>query len=108
MIMKCFRVLFVVAIAIPLLGTSAHARDNKIQEIKDRNVLRMCMAEALPANIKNPETQEWEGYNVDMGNHLAEVMGVEPEYVDSTWGTIIAALKADKCDIAMVGLFRLA
>ena len=35
-------------------------------------------------------------------------MGVEPEYVDSTWGTIIVALKADKCDMAMVGLFRLA
>ena len=43
-----------------------------------------------------------------MGNHLAETMGVQTEYVDSTWGTIIAALKADKCDIAMVGLFRLA
>ena len=108
MFVKCLRVLVAVAIAIPLLGTSAQARDNKIQEIKDRNVLRMCMAEALPSNIKNPETQEWEGYNVDMGNHLAETMGVQTEYVDSTWGTIIAALKADKCDIAMVGLFRLA
>ena len=83
-------------------------QDNKIQEIKDRGVLRMCMAEALPANIKNPETQQWEGYNVDMGNHLAEIMGVKPEFVDSTWGTIIPGLKADKCDIAMVGLFRLA
>ena len=108
MSMKYLRVLLAVVIAIPLLGTSAHAQDNKIQEMKDRNVLRMCMAEALPANIENPETQQWEGYNVDMGNHLAEIIGVEPEYVDSTWGIIIAALKADKCDIAVVGLFRLA
>ena len=108
MSMKYLRVLLAIAVTVPLVGTSVHARDNKIQEIKDRNALRMCMAEALPANIKNPETQQWEGYNVDMGNHLAEIMGVEPEYVDSTWGTIIAALKADKCDIAMVGLFRLA
>ena len=108
MFSRYLQVLAAIAIAAPLLGTEVQARDDKIQDIKDRNVLRMCMAEALPANIKNPKTQQWEGYNVDMGNHLADVMGVEPEYVDSTWGTIIAALKADKCDIAMVGLFRLA
>ncbi len=105
---KYLGALAAIAISIALAGANAQAADNKIQEIKDNGVLRMCMAEALPANIKNPETQQWEGYNVDMGNHLAEIMGVKPEYVDSTWGTIIPSLKADKCDIAMVGLFRLA
>jgi ABC-type amino acid transport substrate-binding protein len=108
MLNRYLSILSALAFGLALSATNALAADNQIQEIKNAGVLRMCMAEGLPSNMKNPETQEWEGYNVDMGNHLAEVMGVEPEYVDATWGTIIAALKADKCDLAMVGLFRLA
>ncbi len=91
-----------------LASTPALALDNKIQEIKDRGVLRACLAEAIPNNYKNPKTEEWEGFNVDMGHVLAEEMGVEIEWVDSTWATVIQGVLTDKCDVALVGLFRLA
>ena len=107
MLNRYLSILSAVALGLALSATSAFAADNKIQEIKDAGVLRMCLAEGGTMK-KNPDTQEWQGYNVDMGNHLAEVMGVKPEFVDATWGTIIANIKANKCDMAMVGLFRLA
>ena len=79
MLNRYLSILSAVAIGLALSATNALAADNKIQEIKNAGMLRMCMAEGLPANMKNPETQKWEGYNVDMGNHLAEIMGTYPE-----------------------------
>jgi len=89
-------------------GPSAQAGDSKIQEIKSNGALRICHAEALPMNYKDPKTGNWTGYNVDAGEDLAENMGVKLVHVDSTWATVIPSLLADKCDIGMVGLFRTA
>lgn len=86
----------------------ASAADDIIKRINDRGALRVCHAEALPMNYKDPKTEQWTGYNVDASEHLAETMGVKLEHVDATWATVIPSLQADKCDIAMVGLFRTA
>lgn len=101
-------ILLAAILSVGLASTPALALDNKIQEIQDRGVLRACLAEAIPNNYKNPKTEEWEGFNVDMGQVLAEEMGVEIEWVDSTWATVIQGVLTDKCDVALVGLFRLA
>lgn len=104
--MKSIKALAVmVAAAGLLLPQAATAQDDQIQEIKERGVLRACMAEALPWGYKDPKTGEWTGYNTDAGPHLAETLGVDFEFVDSTWGTIIPNLMSDRCDIALVPLF---
>lgn len=103
--MKCMRILFAAIAALLLTTQTAVAQDDQIEKIKDRGVLRACMAEALPWGYKDPETGEWTGYNTDAGPHLADSLGVELEYVDATWGTIIPNLLTDKCDIALVPLF---
>ncbi|MCG8324623.1 MAG: transporter substrate-binding domain-containing protein, partial [Thiotrichales bacterium] len=96
------------AAATLLVAGPAWAADGKIKEIKDRGSLRVCHAEALPMNYKDPKTGEWTGYNVDAAEHLAAAMGVELEHVDATWATVIPSLQTDKCDVALVGLFRTA
>lgn len=42
-------------------GPSAQAGDSKIQEIKSNGALRICHAEALPMNYKDPKTGNWTG-----------------------------------------------
>ena len=98
----------VAAAAALLLAGPTWAADSKIKEIKDRGSLRVCHAEALPMNYKDPKTGEWTGYNVDAAEHLAKTMGVELEHIDATWATVIPSLQTDKCDVALVGLFRTA
>jgi ABC-type amino acid transport substrate-binding protein len=95
-------------VTIVMARGSAEGADTKIKEIKERGVLRICLAESRPAQYKNPSSGKWEGYNVDAGTNLAETMGVRLEIVDATWGTLIPSLQANKCDIVLVDMFRTA
>lgn len=96
------------ALLLAGIATAPASAEHAIKQIKDSGVLRICHAEALPMNYKDPKTEQWTGYNVDAGEHLAKEMGVKLEHVDATWATVIPSLLADKCDVAMVGLFRTA
>jgi ABC-type amino acid transport substrate-binding protein len=91
---------------VSLLGIAqAQQTEDLIKAIKDAGVLRAAMAESLPMQFKNPQTGQWEGYNVDMANDLAEVLGVKLEVVDATWQTLIPGLMANKYDVIMVDMW---
>lgn len=87
------------------LSNAAVAQEDTIKRIKDEGVLRVAFAESLPMQFRNPATGEWIGYNVDMANDLAEVLGVKLEVVDASWATLIPGLMAGKWDICMVDMF---
>ena len=44
------------------------------------------------------------GADVDLGNELASRLGLEPQWVNSVFDTIIAALNGGKCDIIMADM----
>jgi ABC-type amino acid transport substrate-binding protein len=107
------KILGSLASAALLLGAllwngNAQAADDKIKKINERGTLRVCFAESVPNTFKDPRSGQWQGFNVDMANALVEEMKVKLEIVDTSWATIIASLTSDKCDIALVGLFRTA
>lgn len=99
--------LAVIAMVIAGLANSARAQGSEgmIKAIKDAGVLRVAVAESLPMQFKNPNTGQWEGYNVDMAADLAEVLGVRLELVDATWQTLIPGLMANQYDIVMVDMW---
>ena len=88
-----------------MMAMTAHAESPTLARIPSEGVLRVAMADSPPAQSKNPATGQWEGYNVDMANELANVLGVELELVDATWATLIPGLMTEKYDIAMVDMF---
>jgi len=83
----------------------AHAQENTIKTIKDAGTLKVAMAESLPMQFKDPATGDWQGYNVDMANDLAQVLGVKLEIVDATWQTLIPGLMAGQYDVVMVDMW---
>ncbi len=88
------------------LAATANAQSSPtIARIKEQGVIRVVMADSPPSQSKNPGTGQWEGYNVDMANDLAKVLGVKLEIVDGTWSTLIPGLLADQYDICMVDMF---
>jgi ABC-type amino acid transport substrate-binding protein len=80
-------------------------QDATIQMIKDSGTLLVGMAESLPMQFKDPATSEWQGYNVDMAQDLAKVLGVKLQIVDATWATLIPGLMANKYAVIMVDMW---
>lgn len=63
--------------------------------------LRCGAADAPPFIMKDPLTEEYSGYFVEMCRELAGALEVQPEFVDTTWDNMIAGLQAGKWDLAM-------
>ena len=103
-LMKILNRLFVGVIAVIGLTTTVSAQST-IQDIQSAGVLRVGMADSVPMQYKDAASGEWRGYNVDLGNNLAEVLGVKLEIVDATWATLIPGLMAGRWDIALVDMF---
>ena len=47
-------------------------------------------------SLRNPDTGKFEGIDIDLSEELAKDIGVKLEYVETTFGTFIADLQANK------------
>lgn len=59
-----------------------------------------------PFTYLNPETKQYEGYDIDAMKQFAQSLGVEARFVPTTWPTMMDDLLADKFDIAVGGVTR--
>jgi polar amino acid transport system substrate-binding protein len=95
-------------VIMPVLGAArSGAAAGLVDEIKQRGAMRFCVAD-WPYLTKDPKTGKWTGYDADLAEALARRLGVKVEYVDSSWGNIIPALLAKKCDVGWGGFFHTA
>ena len=92
-----------VVAAATLAATSVQA--DLIEEIQDRGVLRVGMAESPPWQSPNPDSGEYEGFNVDLAVRVAGLMDVTLEIVPATWSTLIPGMKAKQYDVIFANLF---
>ena len=60
----------------------------------------------IPMSYLNPQTGEYEGIDAELSKLIAESLGVEIEYVPTTWPTLTADTLAGKFDIALCGISR--
>ena len=80
--------------------SQAQQGDTLLQQIKRAGVLRVCQAPYPPYNVKNPQSGEWEGLNVDIVKEIAAQLSVKIENVDSSFSTLIPSLMTKKCDLS--------
>ncbi|MGI9463827.1 MAG: substrate-binding periplasmic protein [Aestuariivirgaceae bacterium] len=76
-----------------------------IKDIQDRGVFKVGMAESPPWQAPHPSTSEYEGFNVDLAQRAADLMGVKLEVVPATWSTLIPGLTAKQYDAVFANLF---
>jgi polar amino acid transport system substrate-binding protein len=90
------------AAAAAVTGGAATAQSTW-DAIQERGTLRIGVTQSPPWFTQDPATGEWNsGLGISLGKGMAEVLGVELETVDVTWGTAIAALQADQIDIMYI------
>jgi polar amino acid transport system substrate-binding protein len=82
------------------------ADGDAISRIISSKVLRVGVAEYPPFIMKDTDTGDLKGFEIDAANKLADEMGVKVEFHNMTWGTIIAGLQAGQYDVIMSGMGR--
>ena len=78
---------------------------NTLTAIQARGVLRVgATGDYRPMSFREPETGEYWGFDAELAEDLADALGVELEYVPTTWPTLMADTLAGKFDLAICGI----
>ena len=95
-----------VAMATFFAGVAASGAwaDDIITKIQKSGVLRVGVAPSPPDQSPNPDTGNYEGYNIDMGNQIAKILNVKLEVVPATWATLVSGLGANQYDMILSNL----
>lgn len=86
----------VCAAALPGLALAQESVLDKVQRDKK---LKVCFAQGIPDNYKNPKTGEWAGPMIDLVDELAKWMKVEVVPVEVTWDIAVLSLNRGDCDL---------
>ena len=102
--LAAFAISAVAAVAVTA-PASAQQVNSRLYEVTKAGKLRVCQYPLYYSiSFRNPATGEIEGIDADLAKEFAKDLGAELEIVESSFGTFIADLQADKCDIGMFGI----
>ena len=92
--------LIIVLTALLLSAPYAWAEDLSWKNVKEQNqlVIGFC-AHYPPFESRNEQTNQLEGFDVDLGKALANELGVAPKFVDAEWQGLLGGLKKGDYDV---------
>ena len=91
--------LFLVAL-FALLPFSLNAESN-LDKILSSGVLKVgTTGDWDPMTVKDPATNKYKGFDIDVMNQLAKDMGVKIEFVPAEWKTIVSGITSARYDIS--------
>lgn len=76
-----------------------------IDRIKAAGVLNAGVAISLPGVGLDPNTNKYFGAGIDLGQLMADKLGVRLNLVPTDWNVMVAAIQSNKIDIAIASLF---
>ena len=91
---------FLAIISLLIVSTVANA-DSKLESIKKNGELRVgTTGDWDPMSMKDPATNKYKGFDIDVMKELAKDLGVKVKFVPAEWKTIVAGITADRYDIS--------
>ncbi len=87
-------------ITILIMSTAVNA-ESKLDIIKRNGELRVgTTGDWDPMSMKDPATNKYKGFDIDVMNELAKDLGVKIKFVPAEWKTIVAGITADRYGIS--------
>jgi ABC-type amino acid transport substrate-binding protein len=73
-----------------------------LERVRAAGTVRVCVwPDYYGVSLRNPRTQQFVGIDIDLSAEFARDLGLKPQYVDSSFASLIADLEGDRCDVAM-------
>jgi len=86
-------------------NVQAQALQSRLFDITKNKKLRVCQYPLYYSiSYRDPTTGQLTGIDVDLSKELAKELGAELEVVESNFGTFIADLQTNKCEIGMFAI----
>src|ERR1700681_688685 len=83
----------------------AQQTQSRLFEVTKNRVVRVCTFPGYYAiSYRDPSTGKLGGIDIDLSQELGKELGAEVQYVETSFGTFIADLQANKCDVGMFGV----
>jgi len=100
-----YRLAFACLLVLSAEPAIAQQTQSRLYDVTKSGVLRVCIWPMYYSiSFRNPESGQLEGIDIDLSRELAKDMGVKLEYVETSFGSFIADLQANKCDLGMFGV----
>src|SRR5258707_2451263 len=97
--------LVILATGTATVPADAQQTQSRLFEVTKNKKLRVCMYPLYYAiSFRDPKTNELTGLDIDLAKELATELGVELQFVESSFGTFIADLQSNKCEVGMFAL----
>ena len=91
----------ITSLFLVLLLTVTAQAESKLQTILKNKELRVgTTGDWDPMSVKDPTTNSYKGFDIDVMNELAKDMGVKVKFVPTDWKTIVSGITADRYDIS--------
>lgn len=92
------RLLNILGTTVLLLGLQSTAfAQSALEQILDKGVLKVgTTGDWNPMTLKDPATNSYKGFDIDVMTELAKDLGVELEFVPTDWKTLVNGVTARK------------
>ena len=91
----------IIAILSFLFITTLASADTKLQTILNNGELRVgTTGDWDPMSMKDPATNKYKGFDIDVMKELAKDMGVKVKFVPTDWKTIVSGITANRYDLS--------
>ncbi|MGB0843764.1 MAG: transporter substrate-binding domain-containing protein [Alphaproteobacteria bacterium] len=93
---RLVKVMALLGLTLGLCGNAAHAQ-SALNDILSNGVLKVgTTGDWNPMTLKDPISNSYKGYDIDVLTQLASDMGVEIEFVATDWKTLVNGVVAGK------------
>ena len=93
----------ILAFGLVLPSVAQGAKESVIETIKKRGVIKIGLSVFVPWSMRD-KNGDLIGFELDVGRQLAKDMGVEAEFIPTSWDGIIPALVSGNFDVIISGM----
>ncbi|MBF0277310.1 MAG: transporter substrate-binding domain-containing protein [SAR324 cluster bacterium] len=87
-------------VLVSCVAFNTFAQESRLKKILSEGELRVgTTGDWNPMTMKNPASDSYTGFDIDMMNELAKDMGVKVTFVPTDWKTLVNGVLADKYDL---------